>query len=132
MLAYDIPKRTQQDLLDEKEYKDFKDNVELNPNGLPNHLLLGHGMKIPEFEKRDIATTKNLSYDFKQSAKEILAPMTFHQGNTTVGKIQINCKNEDSKNIFTGMNTKGQIKPRGYNEYTKKCDANYLKIGLRS
>ena len=46
MYAYDIPKRTQQDLLDEKEYKDFADNVQFNYNGLPKHLLLGHGMQL--------------------------------------------------------------------------------------
>ena len=45
LLYYDIPKRTQQDLLDEKEYKDFKDNVEFNQRGVPHYLLIGHGMQ---------------------------------------------------------------------------------------
>ena len=87
ILAYDIPKRTQQDLLDEKEYKDFKDNVELNQNGIPNYLMIGHGMEMKQFEQRDMATTKNLSYEFQNSAKEIISPTTFHEGNTVVGKI---------------------------------------------
>ena len=30
MNCYEIPKKTQQDLLDEKEYKDYAENVELN------------------------------------------------------------------------------------------------------
>ena len=57
IMAYDIPKRTQQDLLDEKEYKDYKNNVEFNQRGLPHHLLIGHGMEMNTFERRDISTT---------------------------------------------------------------------------
>lgn len=93
--------------------------------------MIGHGMQLNEFEKRDVATTKNLSYEFRQNAKEIIHPTTFHQGNTVVDKIQINHKNEDSKNLFGSMLKKEEIKPRGYNQYTKKCDMNYHKIGLR-
>ena len=65
LLAYDIPKRTQQDLLDEKEYKDFSDNVKFNQRGVPNYLLIGHGMDLKQFEQRDMATTKNQSYELK-------------------------------------------------------------------
>ena len=65
LYAYDIPKRTQEDLLEEKEYKDFKVNCELNQNGIPGHLLCGHGPELNDFEKRDIATVKNLSYESK-------------------------------------------------------------------
>ena len=61
--AYDVPKRTQEDLLEEKEYKDYEVNCELNQNGIPGHLLVGHGPELTDFEKRDIATVKNLSYD---------------------------------------------------------------------
>ena len=62
MLAYDIPTRTQQDLLGEKEYKDFADNVEFNYRGLPGHLIIGHGMDPKTWEARDLAATSKLSY----------------------------------------------------------------------
>ena len=78
-----------------------------------------------------MATTKNLSYELQQSAKEIICPTTYLEGNTNVDKVQINHKSSDAKNLFGSMLPKEQIKPRGYNEYTKKCDLNYHKIGLR-
>ena len=62
-------------------------NVEFNQRGLPHHLLTGHGMQLGQFEKRDMATTKNLSYDLKQTAKEIINPTTYAEGNTTVSKL---------------------------------------------
>ena len=68
IIAYDIPKRTQQDLLDEKEYNDFKQNVEFNQRGVPNHLLIGHGMDMDTFEKRDISTTAKMSFQDKMTA----------------------------------------------------------------
>ena len=63
MYAFDIKKKTQQDLLEEKEYKDFEDNVQLNQNGIPGHLLVGHGPELHHFERRDLGTTKSLSYE---------------------------------------------------------------------
>ena len=86
MYAFDVVKKTQQDLLEEKEYKDYEVNCELNPRGIPGHLLTGHGPELNDFERRDIATTKNLSYDAKQKANEITASMTYHKENTAVSK----------------------------------------------
>ena len=131
LLAYDIPKRTQQDLLEEKEYMDYKNNVEFNQGGLPGHLLIGHGQKIEAFENRDLATIKNLSYEDRQKAADITHPMSFLKANTKVDKFQINQKAENVPSIFGSELKKEDIKPRGYNEYTKKLDNNYLKIGLR-
>ena len=49
-----------------------------NQRGLPHHLLTGHGEQLDKFEKRDIATTCNLSYSNRQVAKEIIHPTTYH------------------------------------------------------
>ena len=57
--------------------------------------------------------------------------MTFHGENTKIGKFQINAKEEDVPCIHGGMLSNAEIKPRGYGEYTKKCDNNSAKIGLR-
>ena len=131
MYAFDIPKKTQQDILEEKEYKDYEINCELNQNGIPGHILVGHGPELDHFERRDIATTKNLSYGERQDAKQITHSMTYHKGNTNVSKFQINTRSEDVPQVFGGLLTTNDRKPRGYGEYTKKMDANYMQLGLR-
>ena len=58
--------------------------------------------------------------------------MTYHIGNNeTTEKYKINQKAEDVIPVFGGHLSKNEIKPKGYNNYTKKFDNNYLKIGLR-
>jgi len=57
--------------------------------------------------------------------------MGWRQENMDVGKIQINGKVESVPAFMDGCNTKEQIKPKGYNEFTKRIDNNYNKIGLR-
>ena len=131
MYAFDIPKRTQQDLLEEKEYKDYEVNCELNQNGIPSHLLVGHGPELHHFERRDIATTNKLSFGDRQNASQITHSMTYHQENTNLSKYQINTRSEDVPAIFGGLLTSNERKPRGYGEYTKKMDSNHLKLGLR-
>tara|TARA_B110000259_G_C13727282_1_gene286997 strand:+ start:188 stop:379 length:192 start_codon:yes stop_codon:yes gene_type:complete len=61
-MCFDIPKRTQQDILNEKEYADYQTNVEFNQRGLPHHMLIGHGMELDTFEKRDLGTTAKMSF----------------------------------------------------------------------
>ena len=68
MYAIYVPKKTQEDLLEEAEYKDYEVNCELNPRGIAGHLLMGHGPELKDFEKRDIATVKNLTYDAREKA----------------------------------------------------------------
>ena len=77
-------------MLNEKEYKDFSENVEFNQRGLPHHVLIGHGMQLDTFEKRDLATTANMSYENKETAKEITKQTNWQMVNTTVSKVQIN------------------------------------------
>ena len=132
MLAYDIPKRTQQDLLEEKEYDDFTKNVGFNQRGLPHYLLTGHGQDLNTFEKRDLATTTFQSFGEKKIAKEIVHPMNWQkETNTDVYKLNVNGKVSDVPQFGAGMISKDQIKPKGYNEFTKRIDLNYHKIGLR-
>ena len=131
LLAYDIPKRTQQDLLEEKDYQDFQQNVAFNQRGLPHYLLTGHGQDLNTFEKRDLATTANQSFGQKKNAKEIIHPMNWQSENTDVSKLHNNGQTTDVPQFGAGMITKDQIKPKGYNEYTKRIDLNYNKIGLR-
>lgn len=47
--------------MEEKEYKDYAQNVEFNQRGVPHHILLGHGMKLDTFEKRDLVTTDKMA-----------------------------------------------------------------------
>ena len=56
--------------------------------------------------------------------------MTYHNDNIKTTKMAINSKEEDVPAIFSVPNGADR-KPRGYGEYTKKCDFNYHKIGLR-
>ena len=68
-------------MLEEKEYKDYKVNVLLNiRQGIPGHLLVGHGPELKDLERRDINTTNNLSYNERQKASEITASMTYYTG----------------------------------------------------
>ena len=129
MNIYDVPKKTQQDLLDEKEYKDFAENVELNMRGMPNHLLVGHGMDTQQFERRDIVQTSKLFMEEKKVIKEIIKPTEFRKDNTDKQKIQVNNRAADIPAFLKA--DPGELKPRGYNEFSKKFDANYMKLGLR-
>ena len=132
MNYYYIPKRTQEDILAEKQEKDFADNVQFNQRGLPNHLLLGHGPSLDTFEKRDLATTSYMSYEMKQSAKEITNPMEFKNENAELLKVKgVQEKTEKLKKEEEAQGPGIHLKPRAYNEFTKKIDLNYHKIGLR-
>ena len=73
--------------MNEKEYKDYQNNCEYNHAGLPGHLLIGHGMDLQTFEKRDIATTANLSFAEKLDAKAITKQTEWVEKNTPVSKL---------------------------------------------
>ena len=88
-------------------------------------------MDLPTFEKRDIATTANLSYENKLDAKTITLQTNWVEEYTPVSKIQINSGNSDIPTFMGGLIKTEERKPKGYGEYTKKCDNNYHKIGLR-
>lgn len=52
--------------------------------------------------------------------------------NKPLDKLQTNAKIEDQPKVFGKSGTAlGQTVPRSYNEFTKKFDNNYNKLGLR-
>ena len=128
MYAAQIPKRTQADLLAEKELKDYTDNVKYNKKGLPGHLLFGHGPELASFEKRDLATTNYLSYEKRMTADRITHPLDYKNENPHL----LSLKGKQEKPALLQKQEEGiQLKPRPYNEFTKKIDLNYNKLKLR-
>lgn len=52
--------------------------------------------------------------------------------NEPLGKLHTNAKIEDQPKMFGKSGTAlGETQPRSYNEFTKKFDNNYNKLGLR-
>ena len=63
MYAYQFEQKTQSELLDNKEYGDYKDHMqEIQHKGTKHHLFLGHGPVQGNFEKRDFGTTNDIVY----------------------------------------------------------------------
>lgn len=112
--------------MEEKERKDYEDNCGLNQNGISGHLLIGHGPEMEHFERRDIGTNHLMSYDLKMTAPQITDSMTYTIMNTGVDKKKINTRDEDLL-----PDPKQERKPKSYGEFTKVCDKNFNKIGLR-
>jgi len=74
---------------------------------------------------RSLTLTSFTVSTFKQLIYEIAE-------NKPLDKIQTNSKAEDLPNMFGKSGTAlGQTMPRSYNEFTKKFDNNYNKLGLR-
>ena len=73
--------------------------------------------------------TSKLFFAEKKSMKEIITPTEFRKDNTVTQKIQVNNRAADIPAFLVA--DPGVLKPRGYAEFTKKYDANYLKLGLR-
>ena len=114
----------------EKEQKDIDDTCGLNQNGISGHLLTGHGPELEHFERRDIGTTHLMSYRDKLKADQITDSYFYTIQNTGVDKKMVNTQASDL-NIDPKDATQGGLKPKHYGEFTKKCDKNYLKLGLR-
>ena len=126
MYSQYIPPTTQQDILENKERKDYEGMCALNQNGIPGHILIGHGPELEHFERRDIGTTHVMSYTDKLKAPQITDSMNYQMLNTGVDKKHINTRPED----LNPDPNQGR-KPRSYAEFTKTCDKNFNKIGLR-
>merc|ERR1719480_705871 len=54
---------TQQEILDDKEYKDYYKHLVDCKVGTQKHLLFGHGSTQEAFENRDMGTVNNSVYD---------------------------------------------------------------------
>ena len=98
----------------------------MNQNGIAGHLLVGHGPELEHFERRDIGSTHLMSYDLKMKAPEITDSMTYTILNTGVDKKKINTKEEDLI-----PDPKQVRKAKVVGEFSRKCDMNYNKMGLR-
>ena len=72
-----------------------------------------------------------MAYEEKKTAPQIVAPTSWRMDNTAVSKISINATADAVPSFMGGQNKKEELKPRGYNEYTKKFDSNHMKLGLR-
>lgn len=58
--------------------------------------------------------------------------ITFLAENKPLDKMQTNAKIDDVPQMFGKSGTAlGQTQPRSYNEFTKKFDNNYTRLGLR-
>ena len=53
-------------------------------------MLVGHGMELDTFERRDLATTATMSYENKEKADAITKQTNWQMVNTNVSKVQIN------------------------------------------
>jgi hypothetical protein len=74
MFAYEFTPKTTEDLLAEKEQKEFEKITNNLIDGVPNHLFLGHGPNQEHFEKRDFGTTNEMFYDRKMKSDQMINP----------------------------------------------------------
>ena len=132
MFAYDFPPKTTEDLLADKEQKEYEKIVSNLKYGVPNHLFLGHGPTQEHFERRDFGTTNQMFYDKKMNAQTLISSHFYNSDNKHLDKLHTNAKIEDAAPIFGKSGTAlGETQARAYNEFTKRFDNNYNKIGLR-
>ena len=88
-------------------------------------------MDLKTFEKRDCATTATLSYGEHLDARTITKQTEWVEKNTPVSKLAINNRNDEIPAFMGGLVKTEERKPKGYGEFTKKCDNNYNKLALR-
>lgn len=91
-----------------------------NPRGVNKNLLFGHGPTQNHFDARDFRTSYDLTMNNKVPAHQIVeshfkppASVPRPEGPAPVTR------------PIDGL------KPKSYNEFTKSCDAQFNKIGLR-
>lgn len=91
-----------------------------NPRGLGKHLLFGHGPTQDHFDARDFRTSYDLTMNNKVPAHQTVeshfrppAPVPRPEGPPPASR------------PIDGL------KPKAYNDFTRSCDAQYNKIGLR-
>lgn len=91
----------------------------VSQEGVDRHLFFGHGAAQEEFENRELRTTYELSMLSKVpghiSIESHFVPPPLPD------------KGEDIKPDLT----QNPRKPRSYNEFTKRCDATFNKVGFR-
>lgn len=78
MLAFDFPPKTQEDILAEKEQKEYEDHMVDIKRGTQSHLFFGHGATQNDFVKRDFGTTNDLFYEKKMKTETLINPHFYH------------------------------------------------------
>ena len=71
-MGYELEKRTQQTILEEKECNDYTEHIQDNKKGMKSNLFFGHGPTQDAFENRDFATTNDLVYGERQKCDKII------------------------------------------------------------
>lgn len=105
--------------------------------GTQSHLLFGHGATQDAFENRDLGTTNTEVFEKLQKTNTFTNPHYNVDGlsGPSLNKHQINARVEDLPQVFggaaSGADQLKEMKPKHYNQFTKKFDKNYLKTGLR-
>ena len=132
MYAYDFQPKTQQDILDEQEQKEYHANLVEMKQGTQQHLFFGHGATQDDFVKRDFGTSNELFYEKKMKMETLINPHFYHDENKKMDKFQTNAKIDDAGTLFGNSGTAVDgSKAKSYNQFTKKFDNNYMKMGLR-
>uniref|UniRef100_A0A7S3JHV4 Uncharacterized protein n=1 Tax=Euplotes harpa TaxID=151035 RepID=A0A7S3JHV4_9SPIT len=124
------PKPTTEDeIAAEEGYKEFEEKV-YPKKGQPTHILFGHGASQDAFDKRDFGTTNELFFDKKMKTEKMINPHYYHTEKTKVDYFVTNSKIEDVPPVFKPKK-KDEINAKSYNDFTKKFDYTYNKVGFR-
>lgn len=95
------------------------DPRKVSQSGVDRHLFFGHGASQDEFEKRELRTSYELS---------MLSKVPAHQ---TVESHFIPPPLPEKIESAKPEAGPHQLKPKHYNQFTKRCDLTFNKIGLR-
>ena len=118
-------------ILEEKSYKDFTKNTGHEQRGINGHIMFGHGPTQDTFEKRDYATTNQVMYEERQKVDTLINPNNW-QGDTGRPRQtqHVNASVNEVPAMF-GTTKVSSLKPKNYNEFTKRFDNNSLNMNLR-
>ncbi|CDW84628.1 UNKNOWN [Stylonychia lemnae] len=136
LLAYEFPPKSLDDILAEKEKKEYEDHMKEIQRGTKTHLFFGHGATQDDFVKRDFGTSNNLFYDKRMKTEELINPHYYHNEPPKADASQTVASNSQNSDPLSNLGSSysggfGKTVPKAYSEFTKKFDNNYQKMGLR-
>ena len=111
-------------------YKEYAEKV-YPSKGQPKHILFGHGATQDAFDKRDFGTSHDLFFDKKMKTEKMINPHYYHPEPKKIDAFITNSKIDDVAPLFKPK-AKEEIKAKSYNEFTKKFDGTFNKVGFRS
>lgn len=118
-------------LLEDAQFKDFSKNTGHEQSGINGHIMFGHGPTQDIFEKRDWATTNQVMYEERQKVETLINPNTFKGDSGIPRQTQhVNVKPAEVPSMFKTAQV-ASLKPKSYNEFTKRYDNNSLNMNLR-